>query len=50
MLVLVPAATWVLRASGYVIKVRKALDDVFVFLYVLLLGVALRAIWTATVV
>lgn len=32
--------------SGYVIKVRKVLDDVFFFLYVLLLAIALRAIWT----
>ncbi|TYZ59742.1 hypothetical protein PybrP1_009817 [[Pythium] brassicae (nom. inval.)] len=33
--------------KGHLIKVRKVLDDVFFFLYVLLLAIALRAIWTA---
>lgn len=33
--------------TGYLIKFRKSLDDVFFFLYALLVVIALRAIWTA---
>ncbi|KAF1317709.1 hypothetical protein FI667_g14517, partial [Globisporangium splendens] len=40
--------SFVVTGIGYLIKFRKSFDDVFFFLYVLLLAVALRAIWAAS--
>lgn len=31
--------------AGYVVKMRKSVDDLFLFLFVLVVAVAVRALW-----